>query len=254
MIKKIFAITLIFILAAGCNKKDDSTGPTVTNDQNLVATWDLGSMKVNGAAANQNNFEGIPIKIIFNSNGTGTAQLSDYGGAAYNVTFTWSSTGNQLNIQPAGQNPVVGTYTISVNSLIFSFVEGTDTMEFTFTKTGAAGGATVMGTLTLPAAANGNTWLVIIDDNFTPDDGYNYMTSGVAGTTTSINYSINNVSAGTYLIYAAICQSAGCPNGPQSGDFVGIYGGTYSNPPTQANATVPASGTVTFNITVEIIP
>ena len=64
MIKKIFAITLIFILAAGCNKKDDSTGPTVTNDQNLVATWDLGSMKVNGAAANQNNFEGIPIKII----------------------------------------------------------------------------------------------------------------------------------------------------------------------------------------------
>ena len=115
--------------------------------------------------------------------------------------------------------------------------------------------ATVKGTLTIPAPAQGKLFAVIIDDNiFDPGDGYKYLDSSRCGSGTSVTYSFSNIAAGTYYIYSAVFINGNWSQGPQSGDYIGIYGGTLNNQPNSANATVPSSGTATFNMNLEVMP
>lgn len=111
---------------------------------------------------------------------------------------------------------------------------------------------TVKGTLTLPATANTKEWVVLID---TDRDGEEYVAYvlGNCGSGTTVNYSFSNIAAGTYYIYAMvrILSASGTP--PENGDYVGIYGGTESNPPSNPNAVIPLEGTVDFDITLSVM-
>ncbi len=119
---------------------------------------------------------------------------------------------------------------------------------------GGNGSTTVNGTLTLPAAADGKSLFVAIDYDRNGDNGFKYSVSGTCGTETTESYSINNVAAGSYYIYAVVFVVGNTSQGPQSGDYLGFYGGTISNPPSSPNASVPSSGTVTFDINLEVMP
>ncbi len=119
---------------------------------------------------------------------------------------------------------------------------------------GGTGSATVKGTLTIPAAAPGKTVYVIIDNDMNGDNGYKYAATGTCDANTSGTYTLNDIAAGTYYIYAVVFVVGNTSSGPQSGDYYGIYGGTMNNPPSNPNATVPSSGTVTFDIDLEEMP
>ncbi len=116
------------------------------------------------------------------------------------------------------------------------------------------GNATVTGNLTLPVEASSKTWAVLVDNDFDGDNGYIKLATGTCGSGTKVNYSINNVPTGTFYLYAAVFVVSDGSSGPQTGDYVGIYGGTLTNPPSNANAVVPSSGTVTFDIILSKMP
>lgn len=117
-----------------------------------------------------------------------------------------------------------------------------------------SGNAIVTGNLILPAAASGKTWAVLVDNDFNGDNGQVKLATGTCDSGTNVNYSISNVPSGTFYIYAAVFVVSDGSSGPQSGDYIGIYGRTLTNPPSNANAVVPSSGTVTFDITLNVMP
>lgn len=121
-------------------------------------------------------------------------------------------------------------------------------------NTNVTGTTTVTGTLTIPAPATGKPVMVIIDNDMDGDNGYNYLASGTCKTGTSGTYTFNKVGPGTYYIYAVVFLVGNTTVGPQSGDYYGVYGGTMTSPPQSPNATVPASGTVTFDINLVTMP
>ena len=55
-------------------------------------------------------------------------------------------------------------------------------------------------------------------------------------------------------MYAVVFLGSNTSQGPQSGDYLGFYGGTIANPPNSPNASVPSSGTVAFDINLEAMP
>jgi len=114
--------------------------------------------------------------------------------------------------------------------------------------------ATVNGTVTLPAAASGKTIFVIIDDDFEGGNGVLREATDTCTGAIQYEYEFVNVTAGTYFIYAGVYVSGETSGAPQPGDYLGIYGGTLETPPAQANAVVPATGTVTFDFGLEVVP
>jgi len=105
---------------------------------------------------------------------------------------------------------------------------------------------TVTGTLTLPAAADGEEYWVLIDNDTDGDNGYISYTTGPCGPGTSVDYSISNVPAGTFYVYAGVRITSDSDSPPQGDDYFGYY--DAGPPPTEANAVVPSSGTVDFDI------
>jgi hypothetical protein len=93
----------------------------------------------------------------------------------------------------------------------------------------------------------------LVDNDLNGDNGFVASTTGTCGTATAVNYSISDVPAGTYYIYAGVRVISAPNTAPQSGDYLGFYGGSLTNPPAQPNAEVPASGTVNFDIVLEIL-
>jgi len=152
------------------------------------------------------------------------------------------------------KNNVYRTIVVSTAAVIVVFISGIfscDNDSSTSNEDNGAGSTTVNGTLTLPAPANGVDYSVIIDNNLDGDDGFITITNGTCGPGITVNYAIENVNAGTYYIYAIVWVIGG--NAPQNGDYLGIFGGTLNNPPAQPNAVIPDSGTVIFNIVLEVI-
>jgi len=105
--------------------------------------------------------------------------------------------------------------------------------------------ATVEGKLILPEPAPGREYWVLVDHDV---NGFVRYRDGICGSDTVVSYTINNVPAGTYYIYAGvrIVSYSGSP--PEVGDYLGIYGGTIDEYPNEPNSVVPASGTVTFDV------
>ena len=110
-------------------------------------------------------------------------------------------------------------------------------------------GATVVGTLTLPGTASGKHYEVRIVT--APGSAALTPVATASGTTTgsmSLTYSIPNVPAGTYFILGFVDVNGLGGTSSTPGDYAGWYGEDSSgNPPAQADATVTASGTVTFD-------
>jgi len=108
---------------------------------------------------------------------------------------------------------------------------------------------TVKGTLTLPVAADGKEWFVLID---TDRNGEQYvaLVEGTCGTGTTVNYSFSNIAAGTYYIYAVVRITSAHGTPPDDADYMGIYGGTLNSPPANPNAEITSEGTMVFNITL----
>ena len=113
--------------------------------------------------------------------------------------------------------------------------------------------ATVTGTLNLPADAAGKTWAVLFDTDIDGDNGYAFMGMGTCPSGTEVPYSVSDVPAGTYYLYAVVFVGGNFTEGPQFGDFIGIYGGEYpNNAPASPNAQV-TSGTNTFDINLVVM-
>ncbi len=108
--------------------------------------------------------------------------------------------------------------------------------------------ATVTGTLNLPEDATGKTWAVLFDNDLDGDNGFAKLGTGTCPSGLEVSYSVSDVTTGAYFLYAAVFVVSDGSQGPQFGDFIGIYGGEYpNNVPTSANAQV-TSGTNTFDI------
>jgi hypothetical protein len=110
---------------------------------------------------------------------------------------------------------------------------------------------TVSGTLTYPAPADGKSWAVVADTDMDGDNGNVTYSLGTCGTGNSCDYTISSVPPGKYYVYAVVRVVSGLDDAPQSGDYLGVYGGTFSNPPPSANVTVESGGAVSCNITLE---
>ncbi len=120
-------------------------------------------------------------------------------------------------------------------------------------STGGGGvSATVVGTLTLPAAAADRPYAVLVDNDTDGDNGTIRAVFGTCGSGTEQAYTINNVPAGTYYVYAAVGVVSNLQQGPQPGDYYGYYG-TGGSAPGSPNATVPSSGTETLDITLVVM-
>jgi hypothetical protein len=112
----------------------------------------------------------------------------------------------------------------------------------------AATPITVEGTVTIPAAATGAYWMVIVDDDTDFANGYIADDDGTLSSGTTFDYTILNVPTGTYYIFGVVDVDNSM--GMTDGDYLGFYGGTGVDPPASANATLPSSGTVTFDFSL----
>ena len=103
----------------------------------------------------------------------------------------------------------------------------------------------VTGTVTLPASVTAKHCGVAIDNDTNGGNGVIAQTTGLV-TGNSFTYTIPDVPAGTYYVYAVI--NLGETGAPVNGDYYGYYG-YGANPDKTTNSTVAASGTTTFDIT-----
>lgn len=114
-------------------------------------------------------------------------------------------------------------------------------------------GATVTGTLTLPGAANAKPYFV----RLMTMPGTTFVAEQVGTTTgsTTLSYSIAGVAAGTYFVLGVVDVDSSGGTASTTGDYRGWYGHTGDgNPPAIPNATVPASGTASFDFTLVLAP
>ena len=143
--------------------------------------------------------------------------------------------------------------TLSISSLILISIILTSCGDDNPTTVNTA---TVNGTLTLLAEANGRPYSVFIDNDTNGGNGYIRITTGTCGAGTEVNYSITNVPSGTYYAYAVVFVVSDGTHEPQSGDYYGFYnpGGSSDTPPNEPNAVVTSEDTVTFDITLVVMP
>ena len=76
-------------------------------------------------------------------------------------------------------------------------------------------------------------------------------TVGECSAGTEVSYSISGVAKGTYYVYALVRLVSDSDSEPEDGDLYGVYGGSLSDPPSAPNVSVPSSGTVTVNVTMD---
>jgi hypothetical protein len=111
----------------------------------------------------------------------------------------------------------------------------------------------VVGTLSLPAEANGKSFAVVVDSDTSNANGFVKVATGTCGPGTKVSYEMKDVPAGTFFVYAVVWVVSTPLTPPKSGDYVGFYG-TQGTIPAAPNATVPATGQMTFDITLVVLP
>ncbi|MFC1769744.1 hypothetical protein ACFLZI_01650 [Nitrospirota bacterium] len=108
------------------------------------------------------------------------------------------------------------------------------------------GSATVSGTLTLPAAQSGKDYMVFIDTDDDGGNGFPHSVAGTCGASTTVSYSFPSaIPSGNYYVYALV-YVVGPGGAPVAGDYYGVYGNQTDTPA----ALIPASGSVTFDMTM----
>ena len=139
--------------------------------------------------------------------------------------------------------------------LTFAFAGcGADDVASADAGPGDAGetGSMVSGTLTVPASMLGKPYFVrFLDSVGVAGTAPAAQTNGLTPDATTIEYTIPGVPPGTYFLLGVVDvdESGGFSSTP--GDYVGWYGHSGDgNPPDAPNAVVPATGSVTFDITL----
>ena len=102
-----------------------------------------------------------------------------------------------------------------------------DTTPVTANITLATANKNLSGTLTLPSAVAGRTYVVILDSDTNGGNGYVTAEFGVCGVSTSVSYSMLSPLPGTYYLYAIVDITGFLTGGggPINGDYYGAYGG-----------------------------
>lgn len=112
--------------------------------------------------------------------------------------------------------------------------------------------AVITGNINLPEVAQGKVWMVVVDSDFNGDNGMVKYCSGNCAMDTIIGFQIENVPSGNYYVYAVVFTVSDGSQGPQPGDYWGIYGGTFPNDvPGSPNVNV-AGSEVTLNIDLTV--
>jgi len=115
--------------------------------------------------------------------------------------------------------------------------------------------STVSGTITLPASVANKPFLVIVDAD---TDGSNVNAGTATGTAngTSFDYSIPNVAAGNYYIYAIVYTDGTADAPPAEGDYFGAHGITAITawPNTTPKITVTAGDSKTADFSLYLVP
>lgn len=177
---------------------------------------------------NNTNFENGPVNGDY---------LGYYGGTGY--------------FPPVSANAVVsGNSTFNITLVAVPTFTPTNTAIPTITPTQITAG-TITGNLILPAAQNGDMWWIGVDDDLNPLNGLKANAEGLCGASTNVPYTINNVPAGTYYVYAWIDANGSQMDGCDVGDYFGVYGATYPNFPGAPNVTV-IGGNTTSNININM--
>ena len=154
----------------------------------------------------------------------------------------------------SGQAPTVGDY-IGVHGTTYPTWPGaanvsiTNTDPVTADVTLVAATNNLSGTLTLPAAIPGRTYVVILDNDTDGSNGYITTKYGVCGTGVSVNYSMLSPLPGNYYLYAIVDITGFLlgGGGPTNGDYLGFYGG--DTPATfLANPNINDIKNITLNI------
>jgi hypothetical protein len=113
-------------------------------------------------------------------------------------------------------------------------------------------GATVVGSLTLPAVADNKPFEVrVLSTLNNPLTSTVASTSGRTGTAATLDYSIANAPAGTYFVlgFVDVDESGGDASTP--GDYAGWFGHDGDgDPPGSPNAVVPTDGSVRFDFSL----
>ena len=106
--------------------------------------------------------------------------------------------------------------------------------------------------LNLPQPAPGRPWHVGFDDNL--DGNYTWYKMGTCGQEANITLEFDDVPAGTYYLTATVFIMTDGTGPPILGDYTGVYlrRGQELGQLFAPNATVPESGSVTFEITLTI--
>ena len=111
---------------------------------------------------------------------------------------------------------------------------------------------TLSGTITLPSDAEGKEYVIAIDKDLNGDNGFSYSKAGNCGAGITMSYNIADVEPGTYYVYAVVFVMGNSAAGPQAGDYVGMYGGSLSNPPSAPNVTINAGADKVCSFTLSI--
>lgn len=108
--------------------------------------------------------------------------------------------------------------------------------------------ATVSGTITLPAAITAKPYTVIVDTDEHMDNGTTATVTGTANGS-SIAYSLADIPAGKYYVWAAVSVNGTSASAMKLGDYLAVYGATSdATTPESPNVTVPETGTVTCDM------
>ncbi len=134
----------------------------------------------------------------------------------------------------------------------WDWFSGTLMLDGTVVPPDAGEMATVTGTLSLPMTATCAEWVVAIDNDTDGDNGFVAFSDGTCGSSEQISYTIVNVPAGTYYLYAVAFLEPRT-GGPIPGDYLGFYP-TGLAEPTGPNTLIPDTGMVNFDIPLWLIP
>ena len=106
--------------------------------------------------------------------------------------------------------------------------------------------------LNLPQSAPGRPWHIGFDDDL--DGDYIWFEMGTCGQEANITLEFDDVPAGTYYLTATVFVVSDGTAPPIPGDYTGIYlrRGQERRELFAPNATVPESGSVTFEVNLSV--
>lgn len=198
------AAVLMFLTFYGC-KKNTPSGPSSPQNTNTITTTST-------------NSNATPTVTATNTISSATPTITATGTSS-SATPTVTATGTNSNDTPT----VTATVTITM----------TDTMLPTASETSTAvASPNLTGSLTLPAAASGKQYAVVVDDDANTANGFLTQIIGTCGASTVISYAFHVTDNASYYVYAYVDVNSSGMTGPGGMDYFGTYGSNPVNVPT----------------------